>query len=103
MNLNTKRLALSNTLMDLENQINALEAAFIEALTFKQFRHFQSYHLRVGYIAAYQLHSITKSKKLKTMALKASVLVSKAHKVDSELEAVLIEMNAVGPESYVTA
>lgn len=90
--LNKKRLQLSNQLMDLTNELQAVTTSFIDSLTMKQYQVYQSFHLKVGCLSADQLSKIARSNKIKTLALKAYVLQERAFKVNAELDTVLNSM-----------
>ena len=92
MDLNTKRLTLSNELMDLVNKINVLNGQWLDGLSMKQYNVYASFHLRLECISVDQLNKVTRSQKLKTVALKAYVLQTKAFQVNAELDNVLNEL-----------
>lgn len=89
--LNKKRLELSTELMDLSNQIQAVTAPFIDSLTMKQYKVYQSFHLKVGYLGS-KIDRVTKSQRLRHLAFKATILQERADKVNAELDTVLNAM-----------
>ena len=92
--LNTKRLALSNTLMDLSNEYDILNKQWVDGLSMAQYNKFRAFHTSLGHLEANQVSIVTRSNKLKTIAFKASILMGRMVQVNAELDGVLDILHA---------
>lgn len=101
MTLTDNRLALSSRLNDLVKQYDQTNNEWVNSLTKTQYATYFGYHCRLGLLTASQVSSITKSSKLKTVALKASVIQARIVSVNAELDTVLAELERKW--AYITA
>ena len=94
-NLNILRLTLSSEISHYQNEIDLITTKVMDKLTFKQFRRFQSFHTKFECLSIDQVNRITKSKSIRELWFKASVMHDRIIELDTKCDEVLSQLESI--------